>query len=178
MTKAIVVFSDGSKRLAHNLDDSAFRWMERKAAQADEVRHEFGSGIVLPDVSNPETYDQAIAFKAQLVAAKTALEQRRLLLDGQYAYADEFRHVRLGIHEVDGLLHALAEPMRKFRIEMANDDQQVEIKREKAILRQRIDSLTAELMAAQKEIIRLQHLLISQFEIPDTIVFPNGFTDQ
>jgi DNA polymerase IIIc chi subunit len=59
------VFSDGSKDLAHNLDDLRERWLLRKQ-EVDKLAKEIMSLPKEPDYLNPATLEQSMEWTAHL----------------------------------------------------------------------------------------------------------------
>lgn len=68
--KTRVVFSDGSKEMAHNLDDLMERWLLRRQTLPDEVRWREPETFVedfLPELPMLETVEQARSLRVLLV---------------------------------------------------------------------------------------------------------------
>lgn len=102
---ATVIFADGSKHLAHNLDDLSFRWQERKIAQAEEVLDVTYKGIVIRDCSNPSSVEQAREWKNQLNVQQMALQQYQHILEqrgfpSKSAFKRAVAPLRAGITEI------------------------------------------------------------------------------
>lgn len=175
MTKAIIIFADGSKQMAHNLDDSKERWYERKVAQAEEVYEEVRnlSQIAIIDASDPKDYDQATSWQSQLISMKVAITNRRSLLKEKWAYRKENDFLLAVYREIEGQLGVIKGPLKKFTIELANTGRASELKSKGAIAVGENKELINSLIVAQAEIIRLQKLLIEQFGLPESVVMLN-----
>lgn len=68
---AIIVFADGSKQMAHNLDDQRFRWHERKHVESEIRQSEPNDGLAIRDCSDPSSLHEAIVWRSELVAQNT-----------------------------------------------------------------------------------------------------------
>ena len=89
--KATIVFADGSKKMAHNLDDHNFRWYERKRGTAKEFASDFRAGIAIPHVQDVTTWEDWRELKSILIKQKENMDIRRIELTGQFNYEAEWR---------------------------------------------------------------------------------------
>ena len=87
MSNAIIIFADGSKQMAHNLDDNHFRWYESKLASYEEVVSAFSEGITIRDSFEPRGLVEAQNIRTELIAQKTSLENDILIIK---AYVEDF----------------------------------------------------------------------------------------
>lgn len=75
MGRAVVIFSDGSKRMAHNTDDRNLRWGLRKDAESEAFMEAYINGIYVRDCSNPPDIDTGDAWHNELVKQKIVIVQ-------------------------------------------------------------------------------------------------------
>lgn len=73
MMKAFVVFADGSKKLAHNLDDTRERWLLRKCDEPAEIQQTIRRGVFLPAVNHETPIKDIDKHIESLQAQRTAL---------------------------------------------------------------------------------------------------------
>lgn len=77
--RAIVIFSDGSKRMAHNTDDLMFRWHERRISTAEDIYPILNDGFYIPDFDNTDSSESLLATRGILVQQKKAIESQILI---------------------------------------------------------------------------------------------------
>lgn len=80
MGHAIIVFADGSKQMAHNLDDLRFRWHERKLSQAEETLDMLRTEQVVIRCEEPENILQANRFISELKSQAASLRRTEATL--------------------------------------------------------------------------------------------------
>ena len=80
MARAIIVFADGSKQMSHNLDDSRFRWHERKLVTYDDISNAYGDGITIRDTSHPSHLSEAQEWRTELIKQQIALQSQLIIL--------------------------------------------------------------------------------------------------
>lgn len=170
MTKAIIIFADGSKQMAHNLDDSHLRWYERKVHQAEQIEQEFKVGLAILDASNPENIDVADAWRGQLMDAKMALEERRLLVNGNFRFSRTYTLIGLAIVVVNTQLSKLSNAIKKMRMKESDNNSLDELRRVVKEYKEENNTLRQGNVLLKDEIIRLQRLLIEQFGISESVV--------
>lgn len=83
MSKAIIIFADGSKQMAHNLDDQRFRWYERRLVTYQDLEDAYSRGIAIRTESEPDGLYQAGQWRAECVSQIKALENQRAILKQQ-----------------------------------------------------------------------------------------------
>jgi hypothetical protein len=165
MTKAVVVFADGSKSMSRNLDDSGLRWYERKVADAKGVRDLHQDGILIRDCSLPENQEQALNWRAELKAQLAALTQQRQIM--QLAFPSRVRmlegtlQLRIAIQEVQGQLGTLKNSIRTFDAD-ANGDGMTSVRDTIHTLKVENREMRNQLIDMQAKVIWLQSLLIEQ----------------
>lgn len=161
MPKATVIFADGSKQLAHNLNDLNLRWYERKIAQAEDVAALYEQGVAIPELVTPETIDEALNLRTQFIAMKNALlEQYRTINEQRYGkQEDRYRRRPIGyaVQLVDLRLSEIAAFIKQYNIttSMDRDDYVQRLKDENDALKERIKDLEATI-SAYREVVTLQ----------------------
>lgn len=162
MAKATVVFADGSKQMAHNLNDLDLRWYERKVAQAEEVGALYEQGIAIPNFSASSSIDEVLVIRAQFVAMKGALtEQLKVIGERQYGRVEErYRRRPIGyaIQLVDVQLSQIAAHIKQHNIAASESEHKEyarQLRAENEALKERIKELEATL-SAYREVVTLQ----------------------
>ena len=169
MSKAIIVFANGSKEMAHNLDDQRLRWYERKLLVAQEIRGYHNAGITIRDCSLPKDRDQARVWQSELKSQLSALTQQLIILGASYRNKALMHQgtiqFRLAVQEIQGQLGAVKAYLRECaekELESSTDPDDHKIRKAQ---------LLEKLVDAQEEIIRLQRLLIDQFGLSGDVVY-------
>lgn len=171
MTKATIVFADGSKQIARQLDDSRLRWYERKVEEPDAIRDLHSQGIVIRDCSLPANMEQAHNWRAELKAQLAALMQQRQIM--QLAFPSRLKmlegtlQLRIAIQEVQGQLGGLKNSIRNFDNELTGDGM-TSVRDTIHTLKVENHSLRNQLIETQAQVIWLQSLLIEQFGFSHT----------
>lgn len=170
MSKAYIIFADGSKQMAHNLDDSRFRWAEqRKLRYADEILKTHKDGIVIRDCSTVTNIEDAKAWKEEIALQQATLQQHSIYLKSQLKsrLKNQASHISVALVECQlqsaWLSRYIKENSSGDPANNPPDSKRKELFAENA-------RLSKELSEAKDEIIRLQKLLIEQFGIDERIV--------
>lgn len=101
MAKATIVFADGSKQMAHNLDDSRLRWHLRRVDHPDDAYTLQAEGIAVR-YGEPESVAQAQQYIHELKAQRAAiLAAKRLVLDER---TDAGRAASNGLYQAEKLI--------------------------------------------------------------------------
>jgi hypothetical protein len=111
-SRAIIVFADGSKQMAHNTDDLMLRWHERKALRKDEILRQHERGVAVLDCSAVAGFAQARDWNDQLLKQKLALENQLAVIRGVLAkkeYYEQTVHLRGAVAEIEVQRHSLLE---------------------------------------------------------------------
>lgn len=158
MPKAIIIFADGSKQMSHNMDDSRLRWHERKLIEADDILKHFAKGLCVRDCSSPTDLVEARAWKSELVKQQASISQSLAYVKREVPsqYMNKTIAMRVAMQEI-----MLQNTHLKAWFQ-DNDETHFAGKSN--------DELRDELIQAQAEIIRLQRILIEQFNIDEGIV--------
>lgn len=167
MVRATIVFADGSKQMAHNLDDTQLRWQLRKLRTADEITADFSRGLAIRSVDNPDSIEIAREWKQEFVEQKLEIEARiSVLKTVWYRNKVDLKRATVGcataISELNGNIARLNLYLHK------QSDSQRRAPQEKNInsqLRIERNSYREALVQTQAEIIYLQALLLEQFGI-------------
>lgn len=91
MSKAIIIFADGSKQMAHNVDDSRFRWYERKRLGYEEVVEAQQDGFVIRDTINPPSLNIARIWKSELASQQASIVSQLTILKFGAEYHDSYK---------------------------------------------------------------------------------------
>lgn len=137
MPRVIVVFADGSKRLAHNLDDTRERWELRKEVCRRELELESERGYAVVQIDQDTPFDEYLQYQAVLVDQLSAIKTRiagaprgSYLLRHLYAVSDTIRE-QLQIAKQIAAHHTMSEmernrqqkhQMKRERIEAAEQE--------------------------------------------------------
>ena len=98
--RATIVFADGSKQIAHALDDLYERWEERRIARAEDVAALYEQGIAIPEIETPSSIEEALVWRTQLLKMKDALlDQRRIVLESGNKFTQAARLRPIGLAE-------------------------------------------------------------------------------
>ena len=107
-----ILFSDGSKEMAHNTDDLRERWELRQRIGQEEIQIESQHGYSIPYPSTEYTYRQLVSLKAVYVAMLPALQARKKALYPERLFRREHAHLSFvyaeiiaGIAEVKSLIN-------------------------------------------------------------------------
>jgi len=111
----IVVFADGSKRLAHNNDDLRERWELRHDITPADVLRESSLGYQLPVVPSECPHEQLLDLSKTYQAILSALYARKEILRRAGYRELEYRHV----NAVFGIASAAAHDV-KNRLKLLN----------------------------------------------------------
>lgn len=168
MAKAMIVFADGSKRMAHNLDDLNFRWYERKTGQVEELEGASRQGIAFHYLTGEQLQDvplqQLLDIRAELGAQyQTCLIELKMLKERCPEY--EYRRRSL---QLEGARVEIAKQLKLLKPAIAHASQhqrETKSKEYKRRLREDNERLQCELLDAQSEIIRLQRIIIEHLGI-------------
>lgn len=169
MSKATVVFANGSKQIAHNLDDTMFRWHLRKLEQTNEVLEYYQQQpIAIRDCSSPSSPEQALTWRTEVQNQLTAIQQHIHIvktdnrLGGRVQFEKAVRHLKIALFEIQAQLRNL----KQYIVQQTG--QQDDEKRIRRI------SVENNLIIAQAEIIRLQRLLIEHHGLDTDVVMGDG----
>lgn len=122
MSKAIIVFADGSKQMAHNTDDLRFRWYERKTYDPIEVMETHREGIYVRDCSEPHNLAEAKSWRLELSQQKAILEgQLRTLRNSPYFKSHTHPHLARAMTEVMAQQTLINERIRGFNTVTPDD---------------------------------------------------------
>lgn len=150
MSKGVVIFSDGSKRMAHNNDDLNERWYERKIAAA-EVDRLYDAGIFVPEFNPAWGADVARKWREQYSAMIKALIEHRAALIERYG-ASKARAASYAIGITQGLINnqlcAVNKVIKADNIRRAKEEDEPRLRKENAVLRRRVAELEAMLGVA------------------------------
>lgn len=169
MTKAIIIFADGSKQMAHNMDDQKFRWYERKRAEFEEIKKLAKTGIIIRACNHPSSINQANEWRTELKLQHSELSQQIAILKAKFRgnfagddYAIHSKGTKIALLQVETELTHINRYIESVRIDTVDNENQV---------------LKQKLFDAQSEIIRLQRLLIDQFNLPEDMVIQSNSYD-
>lgn len=156
MTQAIVVFSDGSKQMAHNLDDGRFRWHERKVYEAEQILFVHMNGIYIRDCSNPKTVQQAKEWRAlmhlQLGVVRSQIEILKAHYVSHRTFMDNSQHLRIAEFELCAQISALKQVEKVLNLRSPDNE---------------LDAVFERLKRIQDENKRLRAVLKNQFGLSD-----------
>lgn len=95
MHMAKVVFSNGSKAMAHNLDDQYQRWQMRReelTKKNPEVNPELGVEEFVPELPKINTYQEAKDYAKVLADKQVYLQHEQAVLNMSYQSNELIRH--------------------------------------------------------------------------------------
>lgn len=85
MGRAVIIFSDGSKRMARNLDDHNFRWAERANAKTEALMDGFRAGVHVRDCQSPPSPEKAFDWYLELKQQRYIIVQHKRFMSARYS---------------------------------------------------------------------------------------------
>lgn len=159
MSKATIIFADGSKQMAHNLDDGRFRWYERKVYHLEDVKQSHAKGIPIRDCSSPPSLETAIEWRKELLAIKTSINEAKYIMRLELrAPTKDGLYLMIALGETEKQLQSLSDYIKIQRVSLANRVDDIEGQRYKRRLQHENNAL-------KSQVIRLQQILLEQFGI-------------
>lgn len=148
---ATVIFADGSKQMAHNLDDTRERWHLRVTRDADDVRGIWRRGIIIPDYTTPGSIDEAHEQRQQLVDMLAKLRAQAAIVDAEVRFDQRKvtqKPISVAVHEISRQLSAVNAYIKQYNVntrDQVNEDFIQHLREENNALKRRIAELEARL---------------------------------
>ena len=171
MNKAIIMFADGSKQMAHNLDDSRLRWELRRLNSVEDVLNFSHMGIAIPDFGIPKDYHEAVHNRAQIQAMIASVNLSQSFLKG-IRYKKQWYHLSSVNQELGRQMMIIKDFIKRQNMELngqsrdiPNIEFQKKLKDENKELRDQNHSQQVEIDTLKSTVIQLQAVLLEKFGI-------------
>lgn len=168
----MIIFADGSKQMAHNLDDTMLRWQERRLKTVDEVFRFSREGIPIPDYGEPQTIADAMKFRGEIQGMIATINLQQNLIKNNPGYKKQWFHLMNVNQELGRQSMVMKEFIKQFNLQNLASDRDTSktikidnLKEENKRLQKELGEYRRGLALARKEIRQLQRVLIDQFHI-------------